>query len=175
MQAASLGGRCASPTHVCTPRWLLSHLVCLFLWHYCSICDCALCLQDRNTWRCISSPDSPAPRGSHQVSRHVREHSTRMRSVGKQCTCVAKRNGAPAFVLLRQYCPSELSSRSIHGSCCDWYLHCLKREVKWLFLCGVPQAVVYKEYMYIFGGEFATAYQYYHHRDIWRFHLAENT
>jgi Galactose oxidase, central domain len=37
------------------------------------------------------------------------------------------------------------------------------------------QAVVYKDSMFVHGGEFATANQYYHHRDIWRFQLSDNS
>ncbi|OQS05922.1 hypothetical protein THRCLA_01987, partial [Thraustotheca clavata] len=36
------------------------------------------------------------------------------------------------------------------------------------------QSVVYRDHLYIFGGEFATADQFYHHRDLWRLDLKTN-
>eukprot|EP00388_Colpodella_angusta_P022575 GDKJ01057731.1.p1 GENE.GDKJ01057731.1~~GDKJ01057731.1.p1 ORF type:complete len:866 (+),score=286.93 GDKJ01057731.1:196-2598(+) len=36
------------------------------------------------------------------------------------------------------------------------------------------QAVAYKDYIYIFGGEFATASQFYHFKDVWRFDIRTN-
>ena len=44
--------------------------------------------------------------------------------------------------------------------------------------CPAPrsshQAVVYREHMYIFAGEFATTNQFYHYKDFWRFHVGTN-
>lgn len=37
------------------------------------------------------------------------------------------------------------------------------------------QAVVYKDQVYIFGGEFATVEQFHHFRDLWCFNLKTNT
>ena len=36
------------------------------------------------------------------------------------------------------------------------------------------QAVVFREHMYIFAGEFATTNQFYHYKDFWRFHVGTN-
>lgn len=36
------------------------------------------------------------------------------------------------------------------------------------------QAVVIRDHLYVFGGEFATAEQFYHYNDLWRFHLIDN-
>jgi hypothetical protein len=32
----------------------------------------------------------------------------------------------------------------------------------------VPQAVLFKDSLWVFGGEFATTEQFYHYRDFWR-------
>ncbi|KAH9097002.1 hypothetical protein Ae201684P_011734 [Aphanomyces euteiches] len=37
------------------------------------------------------------------------------------------------------------------------------------------QSVVYRDHLYIFGGEFATADQFYHYRDLWRLDLKTNS
>lgn len=37
------------------------------------------------------------------------------------------------------------------------------------------QAVVYRDHIYVFGGEFTTTEQFYHHRDLWRLHIKTNT
>lgn len=36
------------------------------------------------------------------------------------------------------------------------------------------QAVVYKDQVYVFGGEFATVEQFYHFRDLWKFDPKNN-
>ncbi|ETW02247.1 hypothetical protein H310_05799 [Aphanomyces invadans] len=37
------------------------------------------------------------------------------------------------------------------------------------------QSVVYRDHLYVFGGEFATADQFYHYRDLWRLDLKTNS
>ncbi|CAM9122639.1 unnamed protein product, partial [Phaeothamnion confervicola] len=36
------------------------------------------------------------------------------------------------------------------------------------------QAVCYRDFLYVFGGEFATSEQFFHHRDLWRLDLRTN-
>lgn len=72
----------------------------------------------------------------------------------------------------RNVCFNELLRWNVDGGPTDWKL---------ISSPNTPpprcshQAVVYRDHLYIFGGEFATADQFHHYRDFWRLDLKTNS
>ncbi len=112
-------------------------------WSLMCACLVVCAVQAKGTWKCVSSPQSPAPRCSHQV------------------------RACPVLLCLSRWSP---------WCCCGV-------QGRFRGRCNAPpaccasicvQAIVYKDFMYIFGGEFATSKQFYHHRDTWKLNLSTN-